>query len=111
MPSALFSNHPKVTEEILFMLHTFPEVSYERMRDFAVEDKRRRKQNHILQAHIDNIRSVKSGHCILVLETAFIIIKVIFIIIKGTFMINIIISGKLFWNQTWENSDSHLLIS
>ena len=51
MPNALFSNHSKVIEEILFMLHTFPEVSYERMRDFAVEDKRRRKQNHILQAH------------------------------------------------------------
>lgn len=110
MPSALFSNHPKVIEEILFMLHTFPEVSCERMRDFAVEDKRR-KQNHILQAHIDNIRSVKRIYCILVLETAFIIIKVIFIIIKGTFIINIIISGKFFWNQTWENSNSHLLSS
>ena len=109
MTNALFSNHSKVIEEILFMLHTFPEVSYERMRDFAVEDKRRRKQNHILQAHIDNIRSVKASYCISVLEAAFIIMKVIFIIIKGTVIINN--HFRKFWNQTWENSNSPLLSS
>ena len=84
------------------------------MSDFAVEDKRTRKQNHILQAHIDNIgKIIKSSYCMLALGNSNYCNKrhVIFIIIKGTVIINTIISEKLFWNQTWESSNSHLLSS
>lgn len=77
------------------MLHTFPNVNYERMSPFTVEDKRT-KSKTIVSKHIQIIleQGITISYYMLALETAVITIKHVFFIIKGTVVITIFLKDR-----------------